>query len=106
MAKVIVTEYQSEGVIGPDRNVQAGHQPSLATQVVTIGGTSAAITNPFNAATALVRVKAEADCWVKFGGTPTAAADECEALSANETEWFDVTPGSGLKLACIERTVS
>lgn len=106
MANVIVTEYASEGYVNGNRAVQCPQAPIIATQVVAIGGTSAAITNAANAETSLLYVFAEADCYVSLGTGPTASATNGHPLAADQGQWFRVNPGSSYKVACISRTVS
>jgi hypothetical protein len=81
-------------------------EPALASQTVSIGGTSAA-SSAFNASTRFVRVRTDAICSVKFGADPTATASDAR-LPAGASEVFAVKSpidaGSRLKVAVISNT--
>jgi len=65
--------------------------PGFAGENVTITGTSAQ-SSAFNDETRIVRVVADAACYVLVGSNPTAAAGDVY-LPANAPEYFRVTPG-------------
>lgn len=97
MATLQYTVFDAAGVTG------AG--PVLQEDTITIAGTSAqgaAITGTGNR-TRIVRVTADADCWVHWGSDPTAAADgeNGRMFHSTQVEYFQIV--SGEKLAVIER---
>lgn len=99
MAKLFISEYMRmpADVRGL---VQTGEEPSLATQTVAIGASSAQSV-AFNAATKFVRINTDAVCSLKFGTNPTATVNDLR-LATNATEFFGVTPGH--KVAVIANT--
>jgi len=102
MANIIVTEFRGTWDIG---RTQAAYYP-LASQTVAIGATTAATTNAVNGLTALIRIYAEADCSVAIAAAPNASTGIIIPLAAGQYDYFAVEPGSAMKVACIERTVS
>lgn len=91
MASLYVTEYAGNAVPGPN-GAQVAPGIPLATQKITIGGTSTA-SSAFNAQTKLVRLHADAICSFLFGAaSPTAAATDSR-LAADQTEYFSVQGG-------------
>jgi hypothetical protein len=69
--------------------------PPLATQKVTIGGSSTA-SNAFNAKTRMIAIHTDAICSIEFSATPgaaTAATSGSKRMAANTTEYFEVAPG-------------
>lgn len=98
-----VTEFANISKDHEGRVVEAAVVPSLATQVLTVTGTSAAVTNPFNAKTKFVRLHTDAACSVKFAAAPTATASDMR-LPENAVEYFtvdEILVASGLKVAAI-----
>lgn len=73
--------------------------PAIANNNVTIGG--AAQSNAFATNTRLVRLHADTICYVKFGTNPTAVTATDARLAANQTEYFAVQPGDGMKLSVV-----
>lgn len=100
MATVYLSEYPVGTGIGTFGNVVAVHEPSQAEQTVAITAGSVQ-SAAFNPNTFFVRVHTDAICSIKFGANPTAAATT-KRLSANQTEYFIVSPGH--KLAVITNT--
>lgn len=89
MAKVFISEYADLPVhIG--QIIMVGNEPSIAEQVVAIGGASAQ-SAAFNAKTRWIRVHTDAICSIKFGSNPTADANT-PRLAAGQTEYFGVRP--------------
>ena len=72
----------------------------FASEDVTIGGVSAATTATSTAASGfgVVRLHAEAACYVKIGASPTAAAEDMR-MAAGQTEHVALNKGD--KVACI-----
>lgn len=99
MAVLFISEYDN---VARDNigMVQAGQEPSIATQTVAIGAGSTQ-SAAFSANTKFVRIHTDAICSVKFGANPTAAATDAR-LAANQTEFFGVRPGQ--KVAVITNT--
>lgn len=85
MAKVYISEYSNLG-----KADIVAREPSVATQVVAIGGTSAQ-SSAFGAGTNVIRVHTDAVCSISIGENPTATADTLR-MSAGQTEYFGVTP--------------
>lgn len=102
MANIIVTEFSgTQGQVG----MQAATTP-IASQTVAIGGSSAATTNAFNAATSLIRVYAEADCNIAIAAAPNASTGIIIPLAAGQYDYFGVGINAAMKVACVSRTVA
>lgn len=69
------------------------------TQTITLGASSAAITNAVSAYVNRVRVVATGNCHIKIDGTPTAAAGDIY-LPSGTVEYFAIHPGQ--KVAAIQ----
>lgn len=95
MATLYITEYKRTG----NESTDSANEPAVAEQTVAIGGATAA-SAAFNSGTSLVRLHTDAICSVKFGTSPIATAASAR-MAANETRWFGVRPGAGLKVAVI-----
>src|SRR4051812_22342765 len=98
MTKLYISEYPS---VGRDHNngMSVAFVPALASQTVdNTGGTTQSAA--FNDNTRLVRLETDSICSVKFGTNPTATTAD-PRLAANQTEYFAVQPGGGMKLAVI-----
>lgn len=67
-------------------------RPGLV-QNVAFDASASAASDAVGAGTRVVRVIASADCWVKFGAAPVAAAADSMRLKADREEWFRVSPG-------------
>lgn len=74
--------------------------PSLASQSVVIGAASVQST-AVGAMTRLVRVLADANCFMASGTNPTAVAQT--PLVAGVPEYFQVPAGQSFKVAVITR---
>jgi hypothetical protein len=96
MATLYITEFAPGGL----NVVQAAICPPLAQQTVPIGAGSAA-SAAFGTSTGLVRLQPDATCSIAFGFNPSATAAAMR-LSAGQTEYFVVQPGS--KVAAITNT--
>lgn len=102
MANIVVTEFAgTQGQVG----IQAATTP-IASQTVAIGGSSAATTNAFNAATSLIRVYAEADCNITIAAAPNASTGIIIPMAAGQYDYFGVGINASMKVACISRTVA
>ena len=100
MAILDVTHYRDLALASVGGAVQAGREPALSTQQVSISaGTlqSAA----FPSGTKMVRVHADIACRVAFGANPTAAGTSMR-MAAGQTEYFGVMEGH--KVAVIQTT--
>jgi hypothetical protein len=106
VSKLYVAEY-AELQIGPaGRHGQVPLEPPVAEQVVDFSGGVAA-SNAFNAATRLVRLHADSICAIEFGTNPTviaAGATGTARMAANQTEYYGVPLGAGLKVSAISST--
>lgn len=101
MANLRITEFPGLGG-GSNETAQMAGTPATAEQVVAIGAGSTQ-SAPFNAATRIVRLHAEAICAVAVGGSnPTASGTNSARLIAGQTEYFAVKPGD--KIAVIQST--
>lgn len=98
MATLYITEY---GLLGNLNGVsaQAGLEPAITTQTVSIGGSTTS-SSAFNAQTSMVRLHTDSICSILFGTAPTASATT-PRMAANQTEYFAVQKGAGLKVAVI-----
>ena len=92
MATMYVSEFNFIGGTG-NRPVQGVQTPPIAEQIVAIGGSSAAVTNAFNANTNSVRIAVDTTCSIAFGTAPVATTGNMR-LAGNQTEYFTVIPGS------------
>jgi len=98
MATLYITEFADSGFLtGP---VAVARGPAIAEQTVAIAAGTAQST-AFQNNTRLVRLHTDAICSVAFGSNPTATAAKAR-MAANQTEYYQVTPGS--KVAVITNT--
>jgi hypothetical protein len=95
-----ITEYRKLLADEMNRTVQAGEEPSLAIQEVTIGAGSLQ-SSVFDSDTQFVRIHAETACHIKFGANPTAAGTDTQ-LAAGQTEYFGVPAGLSYRVAVIQ----
>jgi hypothetical protein len=102
MAVLYVAEFQFMGQV-PSASGQMAQQAPLAEQTASIGGSSATLTNPFNAKTAFIRVHTDAICSIKVGASPTATTSTAR-MAANQTEYFGVPVGAGWNIAVISNS--
>lgn len=88
MATLYITEYVTSGWTSAS-GLPCGQEPAIATQAVSIPGTSAA----FNASTRFVRLHTDAICSVAFAvsGQAPAPTTSTPRLNANQTEYFGVS---------------
>ncbi|MGI9484334.1 MAG: hypothetical protein ACR2RF_00310 [Geminicoccaceae bacterium] len=91
MAVAKITEY-GKVILHGNSVIPAGEEPSITTQNITF--TTAAVSNPFNSRTRLIRIKADARCYFRIGkpGETTAVATDTD-IEAKCHEYFGVTPG-------------
>lgn len=101
MALLYITEFQT---VGRDHNngMSVAFTPAITGQIVvnTGGSTQSAA---FSDKTRLVRLMTDSICSVKFGTNPTATTAD-PRMAANQTEYFAVQPGGGMKVAVIVNT--
>lgn len=95
-----VTEYRGIAHGENGGMIQAGQEPALANQKITIGATSAQ-SAAFNEYTYFVRLHCESACHIVFGTDPTATTSTAR-LSAGQTEFFGVPAGQSYKVAVIQ----
>lgn len=96
MSKLYISEHAT---LAQNGTAQVVIEPALAVQVVDFSG-GVASSAAFNAQTNIVRVHADATCSVRFDGS--AATTSYPRMSAGQTEYFGVQPGS--KLSVIANT--
>lgn len=102
-SNLYINEYDKLGIVGPNQTVvQAPYAIPIATQQVSIGGTSTA-SSAFNAATVLVMLHASAACSLAWGTAPTAVAT-AEMMGAGETRFYVVPKTGTYKVAVITNT--
>lgn len=97
MATLYVAEFERP------RNQWVGiaNAPPIAEQTITISGSSTAVTNAFNAKTAMVRIETDSICSIAFGTAPTATTGNMR-MNAGDVEYFSVMPNH--KIAVITNT--
>lgn len=95
-----ITEYAELAAAGRGHLVMAGQEPSLTTQQVTIGASSAQ-SQAMGDVTRFVRIHADAACRIAIGSNPTASPASMR-IGAGGTEYLGVVPG--LKIAVIAST--
>lgn len=97
MATLYIAEFERPR----NQYVNIANAPPIAEQTITIGGASTQCTNPFNAKTALIRLKTDAICSILIGANPTATTANSR-MSAEDTEYYSVMPNH--KIAVISNT--
>ena len=100
MATLYIEEFDAPATIRVGQILQAGSQPSVTSQVVTISGTSAQ-SDAFSANTSFVRIHSDSIFSYLFGADPTATTDH-PRMGEGQTEYFAVRPGD--KIAAIVNT--
>jgi hypothetical protein len=91
MATLYVTEYEDMARDAYGNVIQAGKEPAIASQTITVTSTSAKVTNAFSGKTRFVRLNADAAMCVKFGSSSVTAAQTDARMSADQTEFFGVS---------------
>jgi hypothetical protein len=99
MPTLFITEAGHMGKDGASDVVPVMQMPALANQAITISSTSAQ-SAALNAATTIVLLQSDTDCWVVFGANPTATA-LMMPLPADVERYLGVPKGAGLKIAAI-----
>ena len=90
MATMYISEYRGIQTGPNGEPIQAGSEPSVATQAVTF--TTATASAAFNVATNLVRISCDAEAHLSFGTGPTATTSHLQ-MQADSPEYFIVVPG-------------
>lgn len=98
MATLYVTEFPSAAT-DHGASVPVAFTPAIVNNNVAIG--AEAKSAAFNVNTKLVRLHADTVCFVKFGTAPTAVTVTDARMAANQTEYFAVQPGNGMKLSVV-----
>jgi hypothetical protein len=101
MALLYISEYAQPAILN-GLTVLAGQEPSTDQSPVATSAASAQ-SAAFKNNTQLVRLhndSSSAICIV-FGANPTAVTSTQKRMAANATEYFAVTPSSGLKVAAV-----
>lgn len=101
MALLYVSEYPGTGY-DHGGGVAVANTPAITTQVVVNTGATTQ-SAAFNANTRLVRLETDSICSFKFGTNPTATTAD-PRMAANQTEYFAIQPGGGMKVAVIVNT--
>lgn len=96
MANLNIVELRA----GSNAGIQVAKLPAVTKQAVAIGAGSVQST-AFSGDTSLIRLHPEANCTIKIGANPSAAAGDEVTLVSDQIEYFEVTPGQ--KLAVITR---
>lgn len=98
MTVLIVTEFASVGKQNGG-SVGVAFGPAIVSQqIVNTGATTQSAA--FNTNTKIVRLATDSICSVKFGTNPTATTADMR-MGVNQTEYFAVEPGGGMKLAVV-----
>ena len=94
MAYLYISEY-AVLASAQSGSAQVAAEPSLAVQKVDFSG-GVAPSAAFNAQTKFIRLHTDATCSIRFGGS--AATTSYPRMSAGQTEYFGVQPGSKLSV--------
>lgn len=100
MATAYITEF-NRAAPGGGCGLQIAEQPPIASQTVAIGVETKS--TAFNTATSFIRVHVDAICSILVGTAPTAATTDAR-MAADQTEYFGVQPGGGMKISIISNT--
>jgi hypothetical protein len=100
MPTLYITEFSESGLAQVPNRAPMAPLPAVASQAVTISGTSAQ-SSAFNSATRAIRIHTDAICSVLVGANPTAATTS-PRMAADQTEYFSVQPGD--RIAVISNT--
>lgn len=73
--------------------------PAIVNNNVTVG--AEAKSAAFGINTKLVRLHTDTVCFIKFGTAPTAVTATDARMAANQTEYFAVQPGGGMKVSVV-----
>lgn len=98
MANLIITEFDGTALINGVTPIPVASFPALAEQAVPIVASANNLSAAFGPTTRLIRVKAEAACYIKAddpANTPIATALSAK-LDDGEREYFYVEPGHKL----------
>jgi hypothetical protein len=98
MAVLSIREYEHLPHLS-NGGLPVGKEPALASQTVAIGGASVA-SAAFTQRTKFIRVWVDLACSLEFGDAPEAVAGSCN-LSAQQTEYFGVEPGTKVAVIAI-----
>lgn len=98
MAVLNITEF-ANAAQGPAGAMQIAQGPPLAFQNITISTESD--TAAFNAATRYVRLKAGADCAIKWGVPEQTATTGSMILSSGDTEYIGVSQGDEISVIAL-----
>jgi hypothetical protein len=99
MPTLYITEFAGIQSSPYEGTMNCAATPSLADQAIAFTGTSAQSAT-LNAATRLIRVVSDANCFKKIGTNPTATQTTVR-LVADSVEYFSVPPNSGFKVAVV-----
>lgn len=97
MSTLYITELNT-----PVLDTSVINQPEVASQTVTVSGTTAA-SAAFQTQTNVIRIQCDGICSVKFGLAPTATTGNMR-MTAGQTEYFHIPQGGAFKVAAITNT--
>lgn len=100
MAVLDISEYAELACDVNGHMIEAGLEPALTVQQVTVD-VSSAQSAQFNAKTRVVRVHTDVPCRILFGADPTVTENNGKRLAAGQTEYFGVN-GQPMKVAVIQ----
>lgn len=99
MATLNITEYDQKALDQFGKEIEAGAEPSVATQEVTYT-TPHQLSVVFSNQTRFIRVVTDTRSRVAFGEAPVAGATSM-ILEANVPEYFGLRSGDALRLSVI-----
>jgi hypothetical protein len=99
MSTLYITEFTNLGRDAASLIVPAAGLLPTAEQTVAIGATSVQ-SSALNPLTHLIRLHTDSICSVAAGVNPAATTSSMR-MAADQTEYFIVTPGLGIKIATI-----
>ncbi len=102
MAVLTVSEFEELGRDQDGRLVQIAKGAPLNTQVITLSGSSQAVSTDFDSRTKFVRLSCDGGCHIAFGDSPTATTSN-ELLPSGAIEFRALnTDVDGTKVAVIQ----
>ena len=96
MATLLITEYGNVATDLANQLMPVAQEPAIKFQKITF--TTATTCAAFDKSTRYVRLIADADCHVAFGGSPTATST-VGRIAANTVEWRGIKGNGTEKLS-------
>ena len=100
MANFNLTQYKKQG--SAVELIQVPKEPKVASQNTAY--TAATLSNVFEEETNLVRLVCDAVAYIVVGSTPIATVNTGTKLLTDEVYWFEVEPGSALRVSLYDGT--